>query len=319
MLKTKSGFTIVELLIVIVVIGILAAITIVAYNGIQERARVSSVSSALNQAAKKVAVWQVDNVSASPTCINFNSLFDSTGSSCSFSKGDINYQYTAGTNGAYCVTATTGPTSYKITESTKPTAGGCAGHGQGGVDPITNLATNPSFETNLTSHVASRGVISLDSTQEFSGTSSARFVTNGTAGTPYIYSTIQTGNISNQTLSASIWGQRSTTAASLSVRIYFLDASNTYLAPTTGVNGAAVALNSGSWVEATASGTAPVGTTNVQIYWLLNPGGFVSGTTFWYDSLMVNVGSAANYADGNSPNWAWNGAANSSTSTGPPL
>ena len=39
MKKTKSGFTIVELLIVIVVIGILAAITIVAYNGIQSRAR----------------------------------------------------------------------------------------------------------------------------------------------------------------------------------------------------------------------------------------------------------------------------------------
>ena len=38
MYKTKSGFTIVELLIVIVVIAILAAITIVAYNGIQQRA-----------------------------------------------------------------------------------------------------------------------------------------------------------------------------------------------------------------------------------------------------------------------------------------
>lgn len=35
----QKGFTIVELLIVIVVIGILAAITIVAYNGIQTRAR----------------------------------------------------------------------------------------------------------------------------------------------------------------------------------------------------------------------------------------------------------------------------------------
>ncbi len=45
MQKTKSGFTIVELLIVIVVIGILAAITIVAYNGIQERARVSVAKS----------------------------------------------------------------------------------------------------------------------------------------------------------------------------------------------------------------------------------------------------------------------------------
>ena len=35
----QTGFTIVELLIVIVVIGILAAITIVAYSGIQGRAR----------------------------------------------------------------------------------------------------------------------------------------------------------------------------------------------------------------------------------------------------------------------------------------
>jgi prepilin-type N-terminal cleavage/methylation domain-containing protein len=37
--SSRDGFTIVELLIVIVVIGILATITIVAYNGIQDRAR----------------------------------------------------------------------------------------------------------------------------------------------------------------------------------------------------------------------------------------------------------------------------------------
>lgn len=49
--RVQRGFTIVELLIVIVVIGILAAITIVAYNGIQDRAqnaaRISAARSAL--------------------------------------------------------------------------------------------------------------------------------------------------------------------------------------------------------------------------------------------------------------------------------
>lgn len=47
------GFTIVELLIVIVVIGILAAITIVAYNGVQNRAKASSAQSAANTVIKK--------------------------------------------------------------------------------------------------------------------------------------------------------------------------------------------------------------------------------------------------------------------------
>lgn len=44
-MRNVRGFTIVELLIVIVVIGILAAITIVAFNGVQERARATSVAS----------------------------------------------------------------------------------------------------------------------------------------------------------------------------------------------------------------------------------------------------------------------------------
>lgn len=42
MLCRRTGFTIVELLIVIVVIGILAAVTVVAFNGLQTRARNSA-------------------------------------------------------------------------------------------------------------------------------------------------------------------------------------------------------------------------------------------------------------------------------------
>ena len=56
-----SGFTIVELLIVIVVIGILAAISVVAYSGIQNRANDTAVQNDLNQMAKKAALYQAEN------------------------------------------------------------------------------------------------------------------------------------------------------------------------------------------------------------------------------------------------------------------
>jgi len=56
----RKGFTIVELLIVIVVIGILAAITIVAYNGIQSRARDTTRKQDLAQLAKSTQLYSVD-------------------------------------------------------------------------------------------------------------------------------------------------------------------------------------------------------------------------------------------------------------------
>lgn len=56
----QKGFTIVELLIVIVVIAVLAAIVIVAYNGVQERAQESSVRVDMTNIAKQVELHRID-------------------------------------------------------------------------------------------------------------------------------------------------------------------------------------------------------------------------------------------------------------------
>lgn len=57
----RGGFTIVELLVVIVVIAILAAITIVAYNGIQQRARDSRRAQDMAIIKKALSLYGVDN------------------------------------------------------------------------------------------------------------------------------------------------------------------------------------------------------------------------------------------------------------------
>jgi prepilin-type N-terminal cleavage/methylation domain-containing protein len=83
-MKTKqTGFTIVELLIVIVVIGILAAITIVAYNGIQNRGRNLRMVAAATQTYKAISQYVIDNgsypTSTSVSCVGSDYPVDAAG------------------------------------------------------------------------------------------------------------------------------------------------------------------------------------------------------------------------------------------------
>lgn len=64
----SQGFTIVELLIVIVVIGILATITIVAYNNVISRANLTSAQAAASSVARKAEAFNAEN-SAYPTTL----------------------------------------------------------------------------------------------------------------------------------------------------------------------------------------------------------------------------------------------------------
>lgn len=57
----RSGFTIVELLVVIVIIGILAAITIVSYTGITQKAENSKTISAVDRYVTALTLYAANN------------------------------------------------------------------------------------------------------------------------------------------------------------------------------------------------------------------------------------------------------------------
>lgn len=326
-IERTKGFTIVELLIVIVVIGILAAISIVAYNGIQERARTSSVLSALSQAAKKLAVYQVENPDVYPadkTALEAIGIKDSA---------TVTYQYTltASTPNTYCITATSGSTSYKLpSSSTTPAQGGCAGHGVGGATPITNLVLNPSFETGITNwayrwygNTGGAGTNSLGSNGGYSGNgymhktwtvagtaSDNGFSSNGSStGLPV------TGG-STYTLSGYMRTNRSDYSARTGLTWY--DNTNTVIGSSV-YWGTGTTIPANTWQRISQTATAPANAVKVLLYFSNgNSIAWAVNDTLSLDAVMLTEGtSAPNYADGSSTNWVWNGTPNASTSTGP--
>jgi general secretion pathway protein G len=77
--KKVPGFTIVELLIVIVVVGILAAITITAYNGIQTRASNVQTHSIVSSHAKTLRLY-LTRTGSYPLGLTTRACFDGTAS-----------------------------------------------------------------------------------------------------------------------------------------------------------------------------------------------------------------------------------------------
>lgn len=131
--KYSTGFTIVELIIVVVVIAILATLSIIAYNGIQKSAGQSTIKADLSQAAKQLEISKINNDSYPA---NATALGKSNGTT-------YQYTYTSGTE-SYCLTASNNWGEFHITNSNNiPQDGVCDGHVS--INPVigwSEVATN---------------------------------------------------------------------------------------------------------------------------------------------------------------------------------
>jgi prepilin-type N-terminal cleavage/methylation domain-containing protein len=123
--KKANGFSIVELLVVIVIIGILAAITFMSYSGIVKQVAINTLKNDLGSAAIQLEKYSANN-GAYPTdvsAINNNSGLEAS--------SDTTYQYTyTNSTNYYCLTASnkSAKLSYYISSDNKvPQKGACSG------------------------------------------------------------------------------------------------------------------------------------------------------------------------------------------------
>lgn len=117
MYKKAYGFTIVELLIVIVIIAILAAVSIVSYVGIQNRAIASILKADLHNAASQLGIEKAQN-----------DVYPVSAASI-VKSADTTFQYTREDDTTYCLSATSAKSStlaYFVTNTdTTPREGVC--------------------------------------------------------------------------------------------------------------------------------------------------------------------------------------------------
>ncbi len=162
----SHGFTIVELLVVIVVIGVLAAIALLSFYGIADRARDSALKADLNSASKLLAVELGTSTTGQyPSNLLGLNLPDTSGTTYSYTVDNL------ATPPTYCLTGFLDTLSFYITQdSNVPQSGTCPGH-----SPIV-LLPNDGVVTTIAVQDDPRGIVVNQAGEIFVTAQSARTI-----------------------------------------------------------------------------------------------------------------------------------------------
>ena len=304
--KYTLGFTIVELLIVIVVIAILAAITIVAYTGIRERAISSSIQSSALQAGKQIAAFGATNADIYPDTLSEIGLQDT---------GNEEYTYIVNNSispARYCVSVESvqsSGVSYAFSSTSSGIVEGTC---------VRNYALNPNAAPGTTylkgigSNQASSTLIAT-SDRPFTGTISFKREITG-SGQAFGGMTAEGSVLTSDRIhwSYEVYSTRAGTMNNWSVGQRASNGNNLGTGGSTGNQ----LVPANEWKHM-ASSMSPSEEITMDRY-----GGYnlpvEPGDTVWMDSFMVTITEDEyEFADGSSPGWAWDGQPNASTSFGP--
>lgn len=143
--KHTTGFTIVELLIVIVIIGILAAVTIVAFNGISQRAKEASVLSDARQDASAMRVhYEINGVYPN----------DCADAGVEVSPDNTLICNVAGDQQSFCLAVSRDSFTFYVTQDLVQGAGTCSGTVAVSADAVQAFSTGGSHVCAVTGGVA---------------------------------------------------------------------------------------------------------------------------------------------------------------------
>lgn len=262
----QRGFTIVELLIVIVVIGILAAITIVAYNGITNRAKVTTIQSDLSNATNSLESYKIGTSTTDQYPANSSIAYLKSSPGTNFTYIVSNTLSPSG----YCLIADNNGTRYYSTNTnTTPTLGSSCGS--------YNYAINGSAESGTTCwNTAPGAAYEQVSSPVYDGAVSMRSYA-GTGSDRYVSCTVPASGAGTWNVSAQVYLTGAGTT-DYSRGIWANDSGSTISSST---NYNTVTLN--SWQPITTTITTPSSSTSIIVRFYV-----MTGYNIYVDNIIVS-------------------------------